>query len=121
MPRNVYKQNPELTHALVELRRAARAHSAPIWTAVARRLARPRHQVNPVNVGRLDRVGSPAAPVVIPGKLLAQGALSQALTVAVFDCSDAARAKVHAAGGKVLTIHELIKSHPNGTGVRIIG
>lgn len=121
MPRTVTKQNPELTHALVELRRAARANSAPIWSAVAGRLERPRHRALPVNVGHLDRVSATDVPVVVPGKLLAEGRISKPVTVAVFDCSEAARAKVHAAGGKVVSLHEMIKSHPDGSGVQIVG
>ncbi|MCI4337338.1 MAG: 50S ribosomal protein L18e [Thermoplasmata archaeon] len=120
MLREIRKENPELSHTLIELRRAAKAHDAPIWGDVARRLARPRHQVEPVNVGQLERLASANDTVVVPGKLLAQGVLSKPLTVAAFHYSDAARDKVHRAGGTTLGIHELIKAKPTGAGVRII-
>lgn len=115
------KQNPELAHALRELHNAAKSNDAAIWGAVARRLGRPRHQTNPVNVGHLERLVAGEEIVVVPGKLLADGAISKPITVAAFQCSPAARSKIQAAGGTVLTIHELIKSKPNGTGVRIFG
>ncbi len=120
MLRTIRKENPELRHALLELRRASKAHDAPIWGDVARKLARPRHQVDPVNVGHLDRLAAPNDTVVVPGKLLAAGRLSKPLTVAAFNYSTGAREKVHAAGGTTLGLHELLKSKPNGTGVRII-
>lgn len=115
------KQNPELSHAVRELQIAAKANDAAIWGAVAQRLGRARHQTNPVNVGHLDRLVQGEEVVVVPGKLLADGAISKPITVAAFRCSPAARSKIQAAGGTVLTIHELIKSKPDGAGVRIFG
>lgn len=115
------KQNPELSHAVRELQIAAKANDAAIWRAVAQRLGRARHQTNPVNVGHLDRLVQSEEIVVVPGKLLADGAVSKPITVAAFQCSPAARSKIQAAGGTVLTIHELIKSKPSGAGVRIFG
>ncbi len=120
MLRTIAKENPELRRTLIDLRKAAREHRAPLWAAVAERLARPRHQVDPVNVGHLERLAEAKATVVVPGKLLADGRLTKPLTVAAFHASVAARQKVHAAGGTVVSIHELLKSHPDGTGVRIL-
>ncbi|HTT34847.1 MAG TPA: 50S ribosomal protein L18e [Thermoplasmata archaeon] len=120
MLRTIAKENPELVHALIELRRAAKRHEAPIWGAVARRLARPRHQVPPVNVGHLERLAAANEVIVVPGKLLAHGRLSKPLTVAAFHYSEGARTKIHAAGGTAVGLHDILKSHPNGSGVRII-
>jgi large subunit ribosomal protein L18e len=120
MLRTIAKENPELRRTLIDLRKAARDHRAPLWATVADRLARPRHQIVPVNVGHLERLAEPKATVVVPGKLLAEGRLTKPLTVAVFHASAAARQKVHEAGGTVVTIHDLIQSHPDGSGVRIL-
>ncbi len=120
MPRGFREKNPELHRVVVELRRASRAHSAPIWSAVADRLERARHQTTPVNVGHLERLTDAEETVVVPGKLLADGPLSKPLTVAAFSYSTEAKAKVHAAGGTALTISELLKSKPDGAGVRLV-
>jgi large subunit ribosomal protein L18e len=120
MLRTIRKENPELVHILIELRRAAKAHDAPVWGDVARQLARPRHQRDPVNVGHLERLVEPNSTVVVPGKLLAEGKLTKPLTVAAFHYSDGARQKVHEAGGRALAIHELLKAKPDGAGVRIV-
>ena len=119
MLRTIRKENPELVRTLVELRQASKAHDAPIWGDLAEKLARARHQVRPVNVGHLDRLVQSDATVVVPGKLLADGSLSKPLTVAAFHYSAGAKAKIHKAGGKALTIHELLKAHPDGAGVRL--
>ena len=120
MLRTIRKENPELRHALVELRRAAQSHQAPVWGDVALKLARPRHQVDPVNVGHLERLTAPNDVVVVPGKLLASGTLSKPLTVAAFHFSEGARQKIHGAGGKAIPLHELLKARPDGSGVRIV-
>jgi large subunit ribosomal protein L18e len=120
MARTIEKGNPELVRTLTELRRATRHHDAPIWGTVAERLNRPRHQVDPVNVGHIDRVAKPNEVIVVPGKLLAEGRITKPVTVAAFHYSAEARAKVRAAGGSTLSIEELLKSRPDGAGVRVV-
>ncbi|MHB8351236.1 MAG: 50S ribosomal protein L18e [Thermoplasmata archaeon] len=121
MLRTILKEDPELVHTLIALRRAARDNHAPVWGAVARELARPRHRVIPVNVGHLSRLAPEGATVIVPGKVLAAGEISRPLTVAAYNFSAAARQKIHAAGGSVLTIPELLKARPDGSGVRLYG
>lgn len=121
MLRTILKEDSELVHTLIALRRAARNNHAPIWGAVARGLARPRHRVTPVNVGQLSRLAPDGATVIVLGKVLASGEISRPLTVAAYHFSAAARKKIHAAGGSVLTIPELMKVRPDGSGVRLYG
>jgi len=120
MARPISKENSELVRLVVELRRAARAHHAPIWGSVADRLERPRHQLTPLNVGHLERLTRPDETVVVPGKVLANGPLSKRLVVGAFAYSTEARAKIHAAGGTALTLHDLLRSKPDGAGVRLL-
>jgi len=119
MARSIAKDNSELVRAIVELRRAARAQKAPIWASAADRLERSRHQVVPVNVGHLERLAAADETILVPGKLLAEGTLSKKLTVAAFAYSKEARAKIHAAGGVAITLHDLLKIRPDGAGVRL--
>ena len=120
MARRVGKQNPELVHLLVELRRAARSHTAPLWASVADRLERARHATVPVNVAHLERLAAAGDTVVVPGKVLADGRLSKALTVGAFAFSAGARDKIRAAGGSAVSLHALLKAKPEGTGVRLL-
>ena len=120
MLRTIRKENPELVRTLLELRRAASSKKVALWGDLAEELARARHQRNPVNVGHLERLTTEGETVVIPGKLLAQGRLSKKLTVAAFHYSEEARAKIHSAGGTALTIDELLKARPDGSGVRLL-
>ncbi|HKV90396.1 MAG TPA: 50S ribosomal protein L18e, partial [Thermoplasmata archaeon] len=118
--RTIRKDNSELAHVLVALRKAGKSHAAPLWFAVAEKLARPRRQSKPVNVGHLERLARPKETVVVPGKLLAHGSITKPLTVAAFHYSEDARAKIHAAGGTALSIADLLKAKPDGTGVRLL-
>ena len=120
MLRTIRKDNAELAHVLVALRKAAKAHEAPLWYAVAEKLSRPRRKVKPVNVGHLERLAHAKETVVIPGKLLAHGSLTKPLTVAAFHYSEDARTKIHVAGGTALSIGDLLKAKPDGTGVRLL-
>ncbi len=114
------KGNPTLARLLVELRKNARAHSAPIWAAVAERLERPRHQLVPMNVGQLERLANAGETVAVAGKLLADGRLAKQLTVGAFAFSTEARGKVRAAGGTAVSLAELLKARPDGSGVRLL-
>jgi large subunit ribosomal protein L18e len=114
------KGNPELVRLVGELRKSARTNSAPIWSAVADRLERPRHQLVPVNVGQLERLTEAGETVAVPGKLLADGRLGKRLTVGAFGFSAEARGKIHAAGGTALSLAQLVKAHPDGAGVRLL-
>jgi large subunit ribosomal protein L18e len=116
----IRKENPELARVIIELNRAAKAHKAPVWRAAADRLAQPRHQVFPLNVGHLERLAAAKETIVVPGKLLAEGNLTKALTIGAISYSSEARSKVQAAGGSALSISDLVKSHPDGKGVRLL-
>ncbi len=121
MARSHIKGNPELLRAIRELRVAARSHDAPLWASVADGLERARHPSRPVSIGHLDRIAAPEETVVVPGKVLADGSLSKRLTVAAFSYSTEARAKIQAAGGTTLSLHDLLKAKPDGAGVRLVG
>jgi large subunit ribosomal protein L18e len=119
MRRTFRKKNEELIRTVVQLERAAKKYHAPIWSAVADRLMRSRHHVKPVNVGHLERLANPKETLLVPGKVLSSGRLTKTIVVAAFQYSEGARSKIHAAGGKAITIGELIQTRPDGTGVRI--
>jgi large subunit ribosomal protein L18e len=51
---------------------------------------------------------------------LGSGSLSKKLTVAAYDFSESAKKKIAEAGGKSLTIPEMIKKNPSGSGIKIM-
>ncbi|HVL49469.1 MAG TPA: 50S ribosomal protein L18e [Candidatus Thermoplasmatota archaeon] len=116
-----YKTNPVLVDLIHRLKKAGWDHEAPIWRDIALRLEKPTKRRVEVNLSRIDRSLREGETALVPGKLLAAGELTKRVDVAAYAFSEAARAKITAAGGKCLTYDELMKANPSGTKVRIVG
>lgn len=125
-------QNPVLVECIEMLKRAAKEHDAPIWSRVAELLARPRSRRAEVNVSKIARYSGSSKIsrrssstntnniIIVPGKVLSSGSIEYPVTVAAFSFSNTAVKKILNAKGKVLSIDELVRMNPKGTGVRII-
>src|SRR5213593_4905061 len=113
--------NTMIDNIIWTLRSAFKKNKAPIWRALEEELAGPRANRREINVRRLAKVTKASEVVVIPGKILGTGNLGHKLTVCAFSISETAAKKVIESGGKVVTFEDLIKKHPDGKGVRIIG
>ncbi len=103
------------------LRGAYKKDKAPIWKDLENRLSASRSSKSEINITRLSKITKDGDVIAVPGKILGSGNLSHALTVFSFSISETAIKKIMQAGGKVITINELINKYPNGTGVKIIG
>ena len=112
--------NPQLIELIGLLRKTSREQAAPVWLDVADYLAKTRSQRVVVNLSSINRHTEKADVVVVPGKILASGALNHAITVASFEASDAAKAKLEAAKAKYMTIKELMAKNPKGSNIKII-
>lgn len=112
--------NPELIRTIAVLRKRSREKKAPIWSALADYLTKPRRSRVAVNLSRIFRNTSSGDTVVVPGKVLGSGALGHNVVVAAFGFSSGAEEKIVKAGGKCLRIPELIEANPKGTKVKIL-
>jgi len=112
-------ENPELRNLIKELKR--KAGGAKIWRDIAERLSKPRSRRAEVNVSRINRYTSGGEVIVVPGKVLGAGKIDHPVTIAAFAFSKTAREKILNAGGECLTILELFKRNPKGSGVKIMG
>jgi large subunit ribosomal protein L18e len=112
--------NPQLTNLISLLKKESKEKQAAIWIDVADHLAKPRSQRVAVNLSKLNRHTKKADVVVVPGKILGTGSIDHAVTVAAFDVSDKAKAKLEAAKAKYITIPELLEKNPKGSNVKII-
>ena len=123
-------QNLVLVECIEMLKRAAKEHDAPIWSRVAELLARPRSRRAEVNVSKIARYASSSkssssnsntsSMIIVPGKVLGSGSIEHPVTVAAFSFSNTAVKKILNAKGTVLSIDELVRMNPKGTGGRII-
>lgn len=113
-------QNPLLVESVEMLRRAAKQNNAAIWKRVAELLSRPRSMRAEVNISKIARYSSAGSVLVIPGKVLGSGSIEHPVTVAAFSFSSMAIRKITDANGRALSIDELVRMNPKGTGVRIV-
>jgi large subunit ribosomal protein L18e len=115
------KTNPALVGLISDLKAAGRENEAPIWRDIALRLEKPSRNWAQVNISKLEIAARDGENVVVPGKLLGSGDVGTAFTVVAFKVSESAKAKIVAAGGKVLTMKEGISAFPKGEKCRIVG
>ncbi|ADB57205.1 50S ribosomal protein L18e [Archaeoglobus profundus] len=115
------KTDPNLVKLIESLFKASAENKAKIWKDIAERLARPKRLYAEVNVSKIERYAKEGETILVPGKVLGGGRITKAVTVAALSFSDSARRKIESAGGKCLTISQLIEINPGGSGVRIMG
>ncbi len=104
-----------------ELRRIASENKAAVWRRVAEELEKPRRQRRAVNISRINRYTVEGDIIVVPGKVLGAGNLDHTVTVAALGFTKTALEKITASGGKALSIQDLARSNPKGSGIKIVG
>jgi len=115
------KENPELIKLISDLKLKARENNARIWRDIAERLEGSNSNYAEVNVSRIQRYARDGDVIVVPGKVLGAGNLDKKVTVAAWKFSRSAEEKIKKAGGRVLSIMELVEENPRGSNVRIMG
>ena len=120
MARRTGPTNIVLRKLVRKLKKAANENNAPIWDYVAELLSRPTRRRVVVNVSRIERYAKEGETIVVPGKVLGAGTLTKKVTVAAYAFSESALLKIRAAGGKAITIEDLIRENPKGSGVRVM-
>lgn len=114
------KNNKALLESIGTLKKASRTSGARIWATVGARLESSGRGQVLVNLSRLNRHVGEGETAVVPGKVLGSGGLDHAITVAAFGFSEVAAERIKEAGGRPLTIQELLRENPKGSGVKLI-
>ncbi len=113
------KTNPRLVRLIEELKRVARESDAAIWRDIARRLEKPRRNYAEVNLSKINRYTRENDTIVVPGKVLSAGTLDKSVIIAALGFSKKAYDKINAVG-KGVSIEDLMRDNPKGSGVKII-
>ena len=102
------KERAKKVIALLE--KTGRKSKAGIWIDIAVRLALPRRHRVSVNLWKIERLAKvfPGKNLVVPGKVLAFGNLSQKASVIAFEFSKEAEEKIRKADGKAVLLEEAI-------------
>ncbi|ABE53239.1 50S ribosomal protein L18e [Methanococcoides burtonii] len=114
------KTNPRIPALISVLKDTARENDAPIWKDMAKRLEKPSRIYAEVNLSKINRHAAENDLVLVPGKVLGAGALGHAVTVAALTFSTTAVDKITNAGGKCMTIEQILEENPAGSGIRIM-
>ncbi len=113
--------NEHMRALISELRKLSTEKKAPIWKAVAIELEKPTRRRREVNLSRLESYAQEKEVSLVPGKVLGAGEIKKSITIAAWKFSEDAFKKIHASGGRAISIQELIRENPAGKRVRIIG
>jgi len=114
------KTDPNLVTLIEDLKKSSRENGAEIWRDIALRLEKSKSNWAEVNLSKLERYTTDGDVIVIAGKVLGAGNINKKVTVAAYDFSESAKKKIAQAGGKGISIMDLVKMKPNGTGVKIM-
>jgi len=110
-----------MTRKLVEeIRKAAIENRSDVWKTVAKGLSRPRRKGHEVNLFKIEKFAKPKETIVVPGKVLGVGKINKPVIVAAMKFSDKAKESVEKAGGRCLSIKELVEENPKGDKVRMM-
>ena len=115
------KTNPVLITLIHELKKQSNENDAPIWKDIAVRLEKSSRNWSEVNLNRISKYTSEKETALIPGKVLSTGDLTKKVAIAAWSFSEKSEEKIKKAGGKTLSIEELMKSNPKGKDIRILG
>ena len=109
--------NPTLKALIAEIRK----NKTPFWKRMAKELERPTRQRRSVNLHHVEeQAKNPKEILVIPGKVLAEGAYTKKNTIAAWQFSPQAKEQIQKSA-KAISLQELLKDNPKAKGVRIIG
>ena len=115
------KTNAQLVDMIGQLKAQSRDTGAAVWRDVAMRLSKSRKNWAQPNLSRVNRYAPEGATILVPGKLLGSGEVTNGHTIAAYSISNGAREKIEAAGGRIMTYNELMNENPSGKGVVILG
>jgi large subunit ribosomal protein L18e len=118
--KRIFKTDPNLLALIDDLKAKERETGAAIWRDIAKRLEKPKRNWAELNLSGLDRYTEAGDTVLVPGKVLAAGSITKKVTVAAYSFSEKAEAAINAAGGKTMSIADLMAANPKGSGVRIM-
>ncbi len=101
MPKPTGRENPQVRKLIMALRKKKEG----FYTDIAKHISKPARTSVSVNVTKIARFSD---DIVVPGKVLGDGKISKAANVYALSFSKSAREKIERAGGKCLSIQNLV-------------
>jgi large subunit ribosomal protein L18e len=114
-------ENPVLKETIEALKKVAEGRNEAFWSSVLEKLSSPRSRMSVVNVGKISRLTKENDLVLVPGKLLGGGLIDHPVKVGALSASRSAVEKITAVGGSVMSLTDLAKQNPRGSGIIVMG
>jgi large subunit ribosomal protein L18e len=121
MVRTIGFKDPGRIELIKELESVSKENKSGVWSTVAGELSKVRRNRREVNIHRIEKYTGDGDVVVVPGKVLGDGSLGHKVEVAAYRFTAGAEKKIKEAGGKTMTITELVKKNPKGSKVKLMG
>ncbi|MHA1126395.1 MAG: 50S ribosomal protein L18e [Candidatus Heimdallarchaeota archaeon] len=110
MPKPTGPSDPNTVALIRDLRKknvSDKKHN--FWLVLSKKLEKPRRIRPAVNLSKISRYAKKTELVVVPGKVLASGEIKGSYTVAALQFSVIAEEKIQKAGGKTISLRELME------------
>ncbi|MCX8179445.1 MAG: 50S ribosomal protein L18e [Candidatus Aenigmarchaeota archaeon] len=112
--------NPLLKQLIEELKATSHQIKSPFLLAIAEKLNKPRRQRVEVNLTDINRNAEDGDIIVVPGVVLGYGELNKKITISAWKFSKPALEKIKKSNSIAISIQELVKRNPRGSGVKIM-
>ncbi len=98
----------ETKKLIASLEKAARVTKKLIWTDLAEKMAKPTRGKIEVNIDLINELAQTkkGKTLVVPGKLLSRGNLTEKVTVVAVSASESAKEKISAAKGEFIALQD---------------
>ncbi|MDR3062953.1 MAG: 50S ribosomal protein L18e [Methanobrevibacter sp.] len=120
MVRKNTKTNPNLIQIIRTLKDKSHSEDVAIWINVAKKLERSTRSYPDVNLSKINRYSAEGETVLIPGKVLSDGVLDHKVNVVALKFSESASTKIESAGGKTISLTEILEENPKGNNIKIL-
>ena len=114
-------EKDERERLALDMKKTALENDSRFWGDIAKRIRKSKDNLVEVNIGKISRFATSDDVVLVPGIVLGSGRIEEPVKVAALYFSKSARSKIEDAGGKAITLRELMGENSKGTKVKIIG
>ena len=114
-------EKDERERLALDMKKTALENDSRFWGDIAKRIRKSKDNLVEVNIGKISRFATSDDVVFVPGVVLGSGRIEEPVKVAALYFSKSARSKIEDAGGKAITLRELMGENSKGTKVKIIG
>ncbi|NOZ80888.1 MAG: 50S ribosomal protein L18e [DPANN group archaeon] len=113
--------NEHLRRLIEDLRKLSRKENVRIWKRIADDLEKPTRQRRIINLSKVALHTKDNEQIIVPGKVLASGDLPHRITIAAYQFSQTALAKIRESESVGMSIQDAMTKNPKGKNLRIMG